>query len=675
MRCGRKAFTLRRRTCQNEAMTFTPFDPLEFKNTNITEAALAALKREIRNILSSYVGWYDPFCELIQNALDAVEARMELEAASGTLDQYVPRVSIFVDLDANELIVSDNGIGLDKDKFEQFLAPNFSFKSGNTRGHKGVGATYVAYGFNYMRVTTRIPGFEASGRIINAKNWLSESGSPANPKIEPDASPIRDPRFEAFDRGVSISVKFDDNTHPRRLDWIQADSAEKWSRILSIKTGIGAAFEDSRILIAISVQSAGARTELELGGTKYLWLHKLAAKTARVREVEVEARRLFEKYGPGRALPDKFRQLDFLYDSWNTEELMALVGDALDEDELEVLVRYEPHVSVEFGYTAKLWGKFNEDLGVRKNYKVLTAGIQLAANNMPQGEPILIPLQRNIGRQNQLHFLMHFKNYSPDMGRKGFHREIVDFAKNVARLVTENHLSKLRNQLKANTGVAPDLVRELAINEWKKQMLTHEGENPLILESKHFFKPTERVSITFAPTREQDVIALFNQLIAGGVIRGVQVMSTNERSTYDSLFKISFDLDSKLYVYSPEENPLGVSKEIAEALQGKVTDPRILEYKFSLDGLVEDFDAHDKNVSDVQLCVCWETGSLYRERYGITSLLFPENADQRQFHGVTHVLTDLENGAKLSDLIILSELVAALNDPAGTAEEQRTKYE
>ena len=125
-------------------MSFTPFDPLEFKNTKINDAAFGALRREINNILSSYVGWYDPFCELIQNALDAVEARTAAESAAGTGKDYKPHISIRIDLDENSLTVSDNGIGLDKEKFEQFLAPNFSFKSGNTRGHKGVGATYVA---------------------------------------------------------------------------------------------------------------------------------------------------------------------------------------------------------------------------------------------------------------------------------------------------------------------------------------------------------------------------------------------------------------------------------------------------------------------------------------------------------------------------------------------------
>ena len=36
---------------------------------------LAAQRREIRNILKSYTGYYDLFAELTQNALDALERR------------------------------------------------------------------------------------------------------------------------------------------------------------------------------------------------------------------------------------------------------------------------------------------------------------------------------------------------------------------------------------------------------------------------------------------------------------------------------------------------------------------------------------------------------------------------------------------------------------------------
>jgi hypothetical protein len=90
---------------------------------------------------------------------------------------------------------------------------------------------------------------------------------------------------------------------------------------------------------------------------------------------------------------------------------------------------------------------------------------------------------------------------------------------------------------------------------------------------------------------------------------------------------------------------------------------------------VEDLDEQNKNIKDVDLCVAWNTGDLYKGRYGITTLLLPENADQRQFHGVTHILTDLDSGTKVCDLIILSELIDYLNDQKGASNEQREKYE
>lgn len=96
---------------------FQPFDPLEARVSRVNDAAYDALRREIRNILSSYVGWYDPFCELIQNALDAVDARKANERAAGNDDNYSPEISITIDLVDNTLTVTDNGIGLDKDKF------------------------------------------------------------------------------------------------------------------------------------------------------------------------------------------------------------------------------------------------------------------------------------------------------------------------------------------------------------------------------------------------------------------------------------------------------------------------------------------------------------------------------------------------------------------------------
>jgi hypothetical protein len=51
------------------------------------------------------------------------------------------------------------------------------------------------------------------------------------------------------------------------------------------------------------------------------------------------------------------------------------------------------------------------------------------------------------------------------------------------------------------------------------------------------------------------------------------------------------------------------------------------------------------------------------------------NLDLRQYHGVTHVMTNLNTGAREMDLIVLSELIQYLNDPLGVQESQREKYE
>ncbi len=49
--------------------------------------------------------------------------------------------------------------------------------------------------------------------------------------------------------------------------------------------------------------------------------------------------------------------------------------------------------------------------------------------------------------------------------------------------------------------------------------------------------------------------------------------------------------------------------------------PEILEYKYSLDGLIEDITDESKNSNDINLVIVWETGDLYKGNYHITSLL------------------------------------------------------
>jgi len=226
------------------------FDPLSAKYTGNEEVVIKSLKREIKNILSSYVGWFDPFCELIQNALDSVE-----EGQNSFGKDFIPRVNILINIYENYIAVTDNGIGFTEDQYVKFLAPNFSFKSGKTRGHKGVGSTYLAYGFNYIQISTKNSNFKARGVMLNARNWLDDENPAGNPKVIPDREATKDAVFDSFDQGVSICIRYDSNTYPKDLSWIKVDDAENWLKVLRVKTGLGAIIENNKIHVSIKVIS------------------------------------------------------------------------------------------------------------------------------------------------------------------------------------------------------------------------------------------------------------------------------------------------------------------------------------------------------------------------------------------------------------------------------------
>lgn len=650
---------------------FTPFDPLEAKQTTNADVAINAVKREISNILDSYVGWFDPFCELIQNSLDAVEER-EKEEEEG----YVPAIYITVNLMENKLNVTDNGIGLDEPKFRQFLAPSFSFKSkrkGN-RGHKGVGATYLAYGFDFMKISTKSSNFTSSGKIENARKWLSEENPSGNPLISPDITDEADSKFDKIDRGVSITLKFNKLTYPSKLDWIGANTAEVWHKMLSIKTGLGAITANKKINVIIEViDEISKKTIHSENGTEYFWPHKLNIKSANYFEILEKEKELFSKKGVNFKLPSQFTNLDCFFGFLKTDEIQSFIK--LSDEEIENINRFEPSIYFAYLYSAKIWIAFNEELKIRKNYRLIHGGIQLAADNMPQGEIITIPLQRGTDRQNRVHIVIHFNNATADLGRKGFHKDVVLFSQEIARKLIEGPLQKMRDKLRPITGAAPDLIRQKEINEWKSKFIEYEKTNKLEIVNENFFLPTKRISITSQPSREQDVIALFNQLLAGGVIRGVKIMATDERFTYDGLFKISFERPSENHIYDKKLNPLGVLREVALEFDNFQSEPKVLEYKKSFDGLIENIEDGSKNSNDIGLVIVWETGEYFRELYSFTSLLDENNLNLRQYHGITHIVTNLQTGQREMDLIVLSELIEYLNDPGLSQTSQKNKYD
>jgi hypothetical protein len=662
---------------------FESFDPLEAKTEADTEVKLKSLKNQIKGILTSYGGWYDPFSETIQNSMDSVEKRATKES------NYIPKIWITINLKENILMVTDNGIGLDEQKFKSFLTPFFSFKTDKNRGHKGVGTTYLAYGFNYIQLCTKTSDYSAVGKMINAREWVDDDNySLTRPQVTPDNEPL-DLYFrkivECNDTGVSICLKFDKNTFPKNLTWVGMKEAGSWLKVLRLKTALGAIKTTEKLEINLDViDKNGKLTTESLTSPNYLWIHETTQKSKSVcyEAIQKKKQELLDKHKDSNELPKNLMNKLVIYGNWHFESSDSHkdLKLKLEDEEKELLDKHKPYVYCAYVWSVNHWNHFSRELDYRIGTKVLSGGIQLASNNMPQGETIQIPLGQNISRQNNAFVLIHFENYTPDLGRKTYKKQLQELAQKIAsRLV--DVLFKYHKCLRpTGTGKSrDDLLIQKRIDDWKREMEEHEQQNPLNLINKNFFNPTREISITSIPSREQDVIALFNQMIAGGVIRGIKIMATNERSDYDSLYRVTID-NNNLHIYDKDKNPLGIQEENLEDYESnKVlpfqSGPKVLEYKYSLNGLIEDIDTGTKNSKDINLVVVWKTGEEWRKNYLITTTLHEDYLEYRPYHGVTHIMSNLETRGNSIDIIVLEELIEYLNDPEDTQEKQLKKYE
>lgn len=646
------------------------WDPLEIQGSATSEIVAAAKKREIKNILKSYVGFFDPFCELIQNAMDAVDLlQNQLQ-----LEQYQKKLWIEIDLKRNTLTVTDNGIGFSEAQFKTFLSPSISFKnSKNTRGNKGVGATYLAYGFNNLEIETKTADYLANTQILNGRAWVDDDdASVARPTVK--ALSGNPSKLEHIDRGSRFSLKFEGNVRPKNLSWIGATTADQWKYLLLIKTPLGQISQpgvDTSLVFDLKVTDEnGIESQLTNQACEYVFPHRVIKACVQVSDITAEQSSLLAQGKDASKLPPKFKKLNGVYEFWESKALQSMTASV---DDKALIEKYGVWAYGFFCYSAvQVFDKFNDETAkLRKGLRILRGGLQLATNAMPQGELITIPLTSNIGYQNQSHVIVHLGNADPDLGRKGFQPELQKLSERLAVSIV-NKLKGWRGQLLNDSGPGAAHQEELNIDEWINSQKEHEKLHPIHLKNPNFFVPINEVSISAEPKSEQDVVALFNQLLAGGVIRGIKVMASSSHKQYDGLYRYHLAAPISNHMYDKDNNPLGIDETTTR--EGFVSKPYVLEFKHGFDQLMTDFDNEEKTESSINLAIVWEFQGRYKERYQIVPLLHPDNIHLRQFHGVTHELHDDHSGQKRMDLIVLSELISYLNDAEGEIGNQHKKY-
>jgi len=230
------------------------------------------------------------------------------------------------------LSITDNGIGFTEDQFRSFLAPNVSFKRQENRGNKGVGASYLAYGFNFLQIGTKNPNYEFIGSLKDGREWVEdETGTVSRPKVTEDTEPLHD-IFQNIDQGATFTLKLiGQYIRPSRLNWLGASTAEQWQAILRIKTPLGGIYiesEQPRIACDLSViDESGIETTLGFNECEYLYPHKVIGASVDLQQIRLAQQKLLKRGIDVSKLPAKFFKLNGIFCYWNTDAFVTQGGE------------------------------------------------------------------------------------------------------------------------------------------------------------------------------------------------------------------------------------------------------------------------------------------------------------------------------------------------------------
>lgn len=626
-----------------------------------------ATRRVVQNILKSYTSYYDAFSEMFQNALDAIDMRRRSDGSER-------EASIWIDIDiqSRRLRVVDNGTGMDISQFLYCFRPNVSFKSRReSRGHKGVGATFLAYGFSVVTLQTKRGQELLAARLRNGRQWADDTGSHyERPKLEKIA--FHCPELEGSPSGTSIEIVIGDGQRPN-LAWLNASKPEQWLPVLLARTPLGGVYLNSperltRTKVHLRVtDAAGSTSSLTIENPQYLYPHEidLLQRVKSIRDIQRALARIDgDPQEQMRVIPEEFKRLDASYEVWDKSDLLdesQIFCRDLDDAQKELIERHNVIVYACFVSTAKTWTKWRDEvLGINKVADVIRGGLTIASDNMVQGERLVIPLTSAIGYQANTHIIVHFSDGNPDMGRKVFQPELKTLAEEIAKRVVDVFKKYIALMREDAGNPIQSASREL--QQWLHSQEQWRSQSPI-----EFRQGNLGLAFLSQPQCEQDVVALLHELIGMGVIRGYGIYATSEHARYDSLMLTEYPEQS--YAFHVSDNPLGVAlPQVANGPSGAM----ILEYKYDLDGLISDFDREEKYARDVGLCVCWDIGQGYKEHYSLVPMLVGTNGSDRIFFGSTHKV--YKDRTPEFEVICLKDLLSFLQNREAEEARQRVKY-
>lgn len=604
----------------------------------------------IERVVTSYRHPWDVYAELIQNAVDAVDDEAE-RVGSG---EFLGDLKIEIDTAARRIVVEDNGRGIQPDRIGTLVATGKSLKRGTPRrfGFMGFGLTFIAFQSAYLRIQSVCDGMKSVRTYRDLYKYVFADKAIALAEAEEDGAtpiPVDEPNGTRVEVVFPAEFPREDKEHDIAEAFEVAKNESLFEVALRTKTAIGNTQKifgkDPAAEISVTVTVDGSVYEVPFkffdyaealaasGITEGQWIsledfNKLVALTENVPSEQQQLKRqeaaIFYKAMDrfvGERKPLQFDMYIFAtsknrLNSFN-HAIKAVPGDA-DEDD-----------------TSVGWG--------------VTNGVLLALDGMPTSirlddwkHPNYWPFSVLIDAKDMSREL--------DAGRKGIS---VSRREQIMKYVSEQ-LSSLgfrRYARYVTHGTLPTDTIASDREEWTEAFVKAEKHLP-------------QDSAVYVPlTVEQEVIALFFDLLGRGRLRGYALKMLSSHRTYDALMDYRLQANGE-GLYDRQNNPLGVLPMTFQSYDsGVVARPNaVVEFKLTLDGFYADITrvAHNKDLNEIDLLVCWTARPEAGQQYGDSVDLIQPN--QRHFYGATHRII-MSGRSKPLQVMALKDVLDLLGTP------------
>jgi hypothetical protein len=564
---------------------FEPFVPLVMP-TGVDAVGIA--KANLRGILDSYHGDWDFLIELLQNSVDALDCKFN---ESKTLVGEKPQIEIVVNEKAGTIRVSDNGIGIDSEKAKLVLYPNYTDKPytpsaarRSLRGHKGVGLTFLAFGFNMLKYCSIQNGKFFSGEISGGKAWVDSEENGNLPRVIPSEYC---PEFlNGLTSGTSIEILVPADFFKRvSVNWLG------WHYVIRCLTAAGycdinqlSTWNKNAVVIFKVIDVNGVKVNPPEGYSDQLPMQYLypdsILKCCNLDEY-------FAKY-QARTEPPKTEKgkYEALFVKWDTDKIESTLFNKGNIEDKEG-TRYAhylftkshlPTIYAMFTHSQRVWReRLDQGYSNDRRRRFWKPGIQIVTQQMPTGQIQEVSLPFRAGNRDRFFMLVELPDAKPDYGRKGFNANVNSYVQFVASELILDYFMRSRALLRP-TSVAhgPTSVDAEAAADQRIQLAQSLPE-----------LGTDVLNFKKEPAYENDVIALFSELAARDYLRGFEILSVSSFSQYDGVVNYKFTKNPEKLIYHAINNPLGIPKaRLAKTdLIGKN-----LEFKRSLVDLINEFD-------------------------------------------------------------------------------------